>query len=79
MAAASKPRYRELTWVEPEKPDAPFIMRDGERDVGWLRFDHEEPGRALGEMHGRRFIFERSDLLHPRVVVHEEGLSELLE
>ena len=78
MAAASQPGFRELTWVEPENEGAPYIIRADGRGIGSLRMDRGDACRAVGELHGRRWILERTNQFYPRVTIHEEGSSEPL-
>jgi hypothetical protein len=78
VATAPQPEFRELTWIVPESKDAPHIIRAEGRDIGSLWIDRGDARRAVGEVHGRRWILERTSQLYPRVTIHEEGSSEPL-
>lgn len=78
MTALSELQARELAWQFPQSEDQAFELRAAGEPLGWLRFDDRFGTRAVGELNGRKWIFQHSGGMHPRVIVLAEDSETLV-
>jgi len=77
MTSSPEPKTRDLIWQYPEQEGQPYMLRDHEEEVGWLRF-HEEPAASIGQLEGKRWVFRYTTRLHPRVTVCSEDSQRVV-
>ena len=72
MTTLSELGTRELTWQFPRKENEAFELRADGEEFGRLRFDDASGVRAIGELEGRRWVFQHTGGTHPHVIVFKE-------
>lgn len=60
-----------LCWTQPDTEKKVFELQAKEKIVAWLSFEKAGGSKAVAEITGARWIFERKKQLDPVVYIHE--------
>jgi hypothetical protein len=63
---------RELSWVYPDDPSHPFVLRANGEEIGRLEVARGTETTSTGELDGRKWTLETSGAFHPHITVRVE-------